>query len=70
MARLLESDLVATALIREHLKPERLYEILGLEAPAEEATIENDDDFDELMEVLSRFSKSEVLEALNDLKLK
>ena len=30
LARLLEQDPVATAQIREHIKPERLVEILGL----------------------------------------
>ncbi len=53
-AQWLESDLVMTAQIKEHIKPERLIEILGITAPeSEQATLEDATD-DELIEELQK----------------
>lgn len=78
IAVLLNSDPVAAAQIKEHLKPRRLVELLDLhvifeedlmpdeEAPKESATEESER---ALITVLSHYSKAEVLAAFRRAKL-
>ena len=61
LAALLEKDLVATAQIKEHLPPDRLYELLQLDAP-----LGDEDDLATLKRVIENFSDAEVLKALNE----
>ena len=70
MARLLESDLVATAQIKEHITEERLCEILRIEPPESDEVIHpcapDEVDIDELKSYLKNFSRAQVLAALRD----
>ena len=70
MARLLQSDPVATAQIQEHIKPEDLYELLRLEAPDEvpESVEDKSERGASLSEILSDYSKSEIIAAIADRK--
>ena len=56
IAQLLESDLVAAAQLKEHIKPERLLEITGIQAPEAEVLEGNLTKFtnDEIASELSR----------------
>ena len=68
MARLLESDLVATAQIKEHITEERLCEILRIEPPeSDEVThscAPDEVDVDEMKSYLKNFSRAQVLAVL------
>lgn len=78
MARLLESDVIAAAQIKEHISAERLIELFGLtrddlpqgaDDPRSFSEMLNESDFsseDALQHVVSHFKKSEVLAALGD----
>ena len=68
MARLLESDLVATAQIKEHITEERLCEILRIEPPESEDEGHRfppeEAEIDELKDYLTHFTRAQVLAAL------
>lgn len=61
LGQLLEKDPIATAQIKETIKPERLYELLQLEAP-----LGDEDDLATLKRVIENFSDAEVLKVLNE----
>ncbi len=78
MSKLLESDSVAAAQIKEHISAERLIELFGLtrddlpkgaDDPRSFSEMLNESDFtneDALQHVVGRFKKSEILAALGD----
>ena len=63
VAAILEADLVMAAQLKEHVKPERLIEILALEAPAPEG-VEVDDDPLAIQAALVDCSLKSILTAL------
>ena len=67
ISRLLESDPIAAAQVKEHIAPERLFELLGIEAPEPEVEVVEhlvDMDNEELMaEAMLRFTLAEVIAA-------
>ena len=58
VAKMLEADLVMAAQVKEHIKPERLVEILGITAPeVEEATLSEATEEQLKAELAERFAK-------------
>ena len=63
VAKLLESDPVAAGQVKEHIKEERLCELLGLVYMPDAEEAEEMTDFALLNEVKARFTRAQVLAA-------